>query len=171
MPLYRAVDWRKRLRVFTPHPIQSNPARSSTKNEYSVMGQQQLLLLVLSIVIMSIAVYAGIDLFDRAMRQRHADLLVSHTVQVASEAVVWYSKGSPFLGGGSSYADLGEDGLAKLLMNEKRPPGILRITFASVNELEITAVSSEYEEIGVRVKVEGIEIVEITIVYDGSVTF
>ncbi len=135
------------------------------------MGQQQLLLLVLSIVIVSIAVYAGIDLFDRAMRQKHADLLVNHTVQVASEAVVWYSKASPFLGGGSSYADLGEDGLAKLLMNEKRPPGILRITFASVNELEITAVSSEYEEIGVRVKVEGIEIVETTIVYDGSVTF
>ena len=55
-------------------------------------------------------------------------------------------------------------------MNEKRPPGIVRITFASVDALEIIAVSDEFEEIGVRVKIEGTDIVETTIVYDGSIT-
>ncbi len=98
-------------------------------------------------------------------------MLVNHTVQVASEALVWYSKASPFLGGGNSYADLSEDGLAKMAMNEARPPGIVRITSASKDALEITAVSDEFEEIGVRVKIEGTDIVETTIVYDGSITF
>ena len=135
------------------------------------MGQQQILLLVLSIVIVSIAVYAGMSFFGQSMRQKHADLLVNHTVQVASEAVVWYSKASPFLGGGNSYTDLGEDGLEKLAMNEERPPGIVRITSASADALEIIAVSDQFEEIGVRVKIEGTDIVETTIVYDGSITF
>ena len=135
------------------------------------MGQQQLLLLVLSIVIVSIAIYAGMSYFGQSLRQKHADLLVNHTVQVASEAVVLYSKTSPFLGGGNSYADLDEDGLAKMAMNEKRPPGTVRITSASKDALEIIAVSDEFEEIGVRVKIEGTDIVETTIVYDGSIAF
>ena len=44
------------------------------------MGQQQLLLLVLSIVIVSMAVYIGIDFFGMMMQQRHADMLVNHAV-------------------------------------------------------------------------------------------
>ncbi len=88
------------------------------------MGQQQMLLLVLSIVIVSIAVYAGINIFNTSMRQRHADLLMNHAVHAASEAVVWYSKASPFLGGSGSYADLSDEGMAQLFMSQGRPPGI-----------------------------------------------
>ena len=54
---------------------------------------------------------------------------------------------------------------------EGRSPGKVRITSASDNELEITAVSNYYEDIGVRVKVEVIDIAESTIAYDGSITF
>ncbi len=87
----------------------------------------------------------------------------------ASEAAVWYSKASPFLGGSGSYADLNDEGMAKLYMSNGRPPGIVQITSASKNTLEITAVSNTYEDIGVRVKVEGVDIVESTIAYDGSI--
>lgn len=134
------------------------------------MGQQQILILVLTIVIVSIAVYIGIDLFDRTMRQKHIDLLVNHTVMVASEAIAWKTKGSPFLGGGGSYLQLDTDGMNKLLMEEKRLPGTVRITRATVSEVDVVAVSDVYPELGVLTQVVGEEIVETSIVYDGSIT-
>ena len=44
-----------------------------------------------------------------------------------------------------------------------------KITSATKNTLEITAVSTTYEDIGVLVKVEGVHIVVSTIAYDGSI--
>lgn len=134
------------------------------------MGQQQVLLLALSIVIVSIAVYVGINFFGDMMQQRHVDLLVNHGVHIASEAATWRSKSSPFLGGGGSYSDLGTDGMAQLLMNENRIPGTFRITLASGEDLEVTGVSNDFPEIGIRVIVEGTEIVDTDIAYDGSIT-
>ncbi len=101
------------------------------------MGQQQLLLLVLTIVIVSIAVFIGIDFFGEMLRQRHVDLLVNHAVHVASEAVTWRAKGTSSLGGGDSYSDLGTDGMAKLLMAPDRVPGTFEITKAIGDDLEV----------------------------------
>ncbi len=134
------------------------------------MGQQQLLLLVLSIVIVSIAVYIGIDFFGVMMQQRHADMLVNHAVHVASEAITWRVKGSPFLGGGGSYSDLDTNGMAQLLMSEKRLPGTFQITLANGDDLEVTGVSDDFPQIGVRVVVDEAEITETIIAYDGSIT-
>ena len=134
------------------------------------MGQQQILLLVLGIVIVSIAVYIGIAFFGEMLKQRHVDLLVNHAVHVASEAVTWRIKGSPFLGGGDSYSDLDTDGMAKLLMNTDRLPGIFQITKAVGDDLEVTGVSTDFPEVGVRIVVEEQEIVDTIIAYDGSIT-
>ena len=134
------------------------------------MGQQQILILVLTIVIVSIAVYIGIDLVDTSVRGKHVDLLVNHTVMVASEAVVWRTKGTPFLGGGGSYSDLDTEGMNQLLMEENRLPGTVQITRATADELEVTAVSDYYPELGVLTRVEGTEIVNTEISYDGSIT-
>ena len=134
------------------------------------MGQQQVLLLALTIVIVSIAVYVGINFFGDMMQQRHVDLLINHGVHIASEAATWRSKSSPFLGGGGSYSDLGTDGMAQLLMSEDRIPGTFRITVASGEDLEVTGVSNDFPEIGIRVIVEGTEIVDTNIAYDGSIT-
>ncbi len=134
------------------------------------MGQQQILILVLSIVIVSIATYIGIDLFDTMMRQRHVDVLVNHTVMVASEATAWRTKRSPFLGGGGSYEQLSVTGMSTLLMAEKRLPGTVRIALATRDELEVVAVSDYYPEIGILTRVEGEDIVETRIAYDGSIT-
>ncbi len=134
------------------------------------MGQQQVLLLVLTIVIVSIAVYIGINFFGDMMRQRHVDLLVNHAVHIASEATTWRSKSTPFLGGGGSYSDLGTDGMEQLLMSEDRLPGTFRITLASGDDLEVTGVSDDFPEIGVRVVVEETDIVDTIIAYDGSIS-
>ena len=134
------------------------------------MGQQQLLLLVLSIVIVSIAVYIGIDFFGIMMQQRHADLLVNHAVHVASEAITWRVEGSPFLGGGGSYSDLDTNGMVQLVMSEERLPGTFQITLANGDDLEVTGVSDDFPLIGVRVVVDEAEITETIIAYDGSIT-
>ncbi len=134
------------------------------------MGQQQLLLLVLGLVIVSIAVYIGIAFFGEMLKQRHADLLVNHAVHIASEAVTWRIKGTPFLGGGDSYSDLGSEGMAKLLMSTDRLPGTFQITKAVGDDFEVTGVSNDFPEVGVRVVVEEQEIVDTIIAYDGSIT-
>ncbi|MFQ5571845.1 MAG: hypothetical protein ACE5G0_19375 [Rhodothermales bacterium] len=97
-------------------------------------------------------------------------MLVSHTVTVASEAIAWRIKGTPFLGGGGSYADLDTDGMNKLLMAEERLPGTVQITRATDNELDVVAVSNQYPNLGVRTTVVGEEIVATTISYDGDIT-
>lgn len=134
------------------------------------MGQQQLLLLVFSIVLVSIAVYIGIDFFGTMMQQRHVDLLVNHGVHIASEAITWRTKGSPFIGGGGTYSDLGTNGMNQLLMSEERLPGTFRITLANGDDLEVTGISNDYPEIGVLITVEGEEITDTNIAYDGSIT-
>ena len=134
------------------------------------MGQQQLLLLVLSIVIVSIAVYIGIDFFGMMMQQRHADMLVNHVLHVASEAITWRTKVSPFLGGGGSFSNLDTNGMAQLVMSEERLPGTFQITLANGNDLEVTGVSDDFPQIGVRVVVDEAEITETIIAYDGSIT-
>lgn len=134
------------------------------------MGQQQILILVLSIVLVSVAVYIGIDFFGNLMRQRHADLLVNHGVHIASEAVTWRTKTTPFLGGGGTYSDLDTDGMEKLLMDDERLPGRFAITRAVGDELEVTGVSTDFPEIGIRVYVEETDIVNTEIAYDGSIT-
>ena len=134
------------------------------------MGQQQILILVLTIVLVSVAVYIGIDFFGNLMRQRHVDLLVNHGVHIASEAVTWRTKTTPFLGGGGSYSQLDTDGMNQLLMEEQRLPGRFAITRAVGDELEVTGVSNDYPEVGVRVYVEETDIVNTEIAYDGSIT-
>ena len=134
------------------------------------MGQQQILILVLTIIVVSVALYVGIDFFGNLMRQRHVDLLVNSGVHIASEAITWRTKTTPFLGGGGSYSDLDTEGMVALLMDEERPPGRFAITRATGDELEVTGVSNDFPEIGIRVYVEETEIVNTEISYEGDIT-
>jgi hypothetical protein len=135
------------------------------------MGQQQLLLLVLGMFIVGMAVYFGIFLLEDKTRRLHADLLTSYAIQVSSQATIWRSKESPYLGGGGSYEDLNIDGMEVLALSEDWPPGLVRITYASEDSLVITAISKYYADVGVRVHVSDVHIVQTNIAFDGSITF
>lgn len=125
------------------------------------MGQQQLLLLVLTIVVVTIAVFIGIDLFNNASQRQHVDELVRYSIEVASDAIAWREKKSPFLGGGGSYVQLGTgtDGLDKFLISSNRPPGQLAIEESTQRTMTIVGISTSYPELGVRMQVEGFDIV------------
>ncbi len=68
------------------------------------MGQQQLLLLVLGIVIVGLAVVVGIQAFDENMKKSNADALVNDGVRIASEAQAWKLKPAAFGGGADTGA-------------------------------------------------------------------
>jgi hypothetical protein len=68
------------------------------------MGQQQLLLLVLGIVIVGLAVVVGIQAFSENKKKANADALVNDGIRIASDAQAWKLKPQAF-GGGASATD------------------------------------------------------------------
>jgi hypothetical protein len=68
------------------------------------MGQQQLLLLVLGIVIVGLAVVVGIQAFSENQKKANADALVNDAIRVASDAQAWMLKPTAFGGGNNSCA-------------------------------------------------------------------
>lgn len=133
------------------------------------MGQQQLLLLVLGIVIVGFAVIAGFAMGNTTLRQTTIDNLVDRNLAIATDAAFWKQKRDPFSGGNASYSGLATDGMQKLFLGETTVSGFFKITNATDNALEITAVSLRYPEIGVRTLVEGYEVTETQIAVDGSI--
>ncbi|RMF63080.1 MAG: hypothetical protein D6746_03320, partial [Bacteroidetes bacterium] len=78
------------------------------------MGQQQLLLLVLGIVIVGLAVVVGIQAFSENQKKANADALVNDAVRIASDLQAWMLKPAAFGGGdnsgvwsGASFAKIG----------------------------------------------------------------
>ena len=53
------------------------------------MGQQQLLLLVMGIIIAAGAVVAGIVAFQNKMRQAESESIVSRNLEIGTSAVFW----------------------------------------------------------------------------------
>lgn len=66
------------------------------------MGQQQLLLLVLGIVIVGLAVVVGIQAFSENQKQANADQMVNDAIRIASDAQAWKLKPGAFGGGASA---------------------------------------------------------------------
>ena len=69
------------------------------------MGQQQLLLLVLGIVIVGIAVVAGIQAFSEGKTKAESDAAVSDAMRIISDLQAWYLKPRAFGGGGENPAN------------------------------------------------------------------
>ncbi len=74
------------------------------------MGQQQLLLLVLGIVIVGLAVVVGIQAFSENQKKANADALVMTAMRIASDAQAWIRKppqfgGAPLDGSGNRITD------------------------------------------------------------------
>jgi hypothetical protein len=101
------------------------------------MGQQQLLLLVLGIVIVGLAVVVGIQAFGENQKKANADALVNDGVRIASDAQAWKLKPAAFGGGsdaagftGLSFTQLGYDNDAGVYSNLN---GDFELTAAEAN--------------------------------------
>ena len=68
------------------------------------MGQQQLLLLVLGIVIVGLAVVVGIQAFGENQKKANADAITNDVIRIASDTQAWTLKPAAFGGGNGSFA-------------------------------------------------------------------
>lgn len=73
------------------------------------MGQQQLLLIVLSVIIVGIAVVVGINMFNDQAASSNLDALTADLVNLASRAQQHYRRPTAMGGGGGTFALLTAD--------------------------------------------------------------
>ncbi|HLT47583.1 MAG TPA: hypothetical protein VK002_10175 [Rubricoccaceae bacterium] len=137
------------------------------------MGQQQLLLLVIAVVLVGLAVVAGFEILQKGYRQDEADGLLDRSLAIATHAVYWKTKNDPFAGGSQSYEELAEGGLGLLGLDSTTVRGRFAITAATDTTLEVTGVSTRpgFEDIGVRVYVNDYDVDSSAVRFDGSFTF
>ncbi len=134
------------------------------------MGQQQLLLLVIGVILVGLAVMAGLEAFQQAQRKDEADGLLDRGLTIATHAVYWKTRSDPFAGGNQSYEELGTLGIDALALEETTIRGTFAITAATVSTLEITGVSDRYPEVGIRVFVQDYAIDSSLVRFDGSLS-
>ncbi|MEN8193133.1 MAG: hypothetical protein ABFS12_09980 [Bacteroidota bacterium] len=67
------------------------------------MGQQQLLLIVLGVIIVGIAVVVGINVFTASSLQANNDAVISDLTNIGSMAQQYYRKPTAMGGGGNSF--------------------------------------------------------------------
>jgi hypothetical protein len=68
------------------------------------MGQQQLLLIVLGVIIVGIAVVVGINLFNASAEESAKDTITSECTNLAAMCLQYYKKPVALGGGGNSFA-------------------------------------------------------------------
>lgn len=67
------------------------------------MGQQQLLLIVLGVIIVGIAVVVGINVFTASASQANRDAVIADLTNIASMAQQYYRKPTALAGGNNSF--------------------------------------------------------------------
>jgi hypothetical protein len=68
------------------------------------LGQQQLLMIVLAIIIVGIAIAISVQLFRSNAIESKRDLLIEETTSLATMAIQYYKKPQAMGGGGRSFA-------------------------------------------------------------------
>ncbi|MFZ2325228.1 MAG: hypothetical protein WAV89_16215 [Ignavibacteriaceae bacterium] len=71
------------------------------------MGQQQLLLIVLGVIIVGIAVVVGINLFNVSAESSAKDTVVAEATNLGAMALQYYKKPTALGGGGNSFVGFG----------------------------------------------------------------
>ena len=110
------------------------------------MGQQQLLLIVLSVIIVGIAVVVGIQMFGASAASANLEAVSNDLLNLASRAQQHYVKPTGMGGGGNSFAGLTADaaGLKKLTSKASNDNGTYSITGAgTADKVTITGVGNQ----------------------------
>lgn len=135
------------------------------------MGQQQLLLLVLSTVIVGLAVLVGILTFQEKSRQNQADEVVNRNVAIAQEAISWRARARVFGGNqGGTYDPLDSQsgGGIAMLGFETDQPTSTHILDADGNTLKVIGESLVTLGVGALLCVIDYEIAHSTVWMEGG---
>jgi Tfp pilus assembly protein PilE len=99
------------------------------------MGQQQLLLIILGVIVVGIAVAVGITMFQDNAVSANRDAVTNDLVNLASRAQQYYRRPTALGGGGNSFVGLTADaaGLAKLTSKSTNANGTYSIMTAGTS--------------------------------------
>lgn len=67
------------------------------------MGQQQLVLILLGVIVVSVSIAAGINIYNANLVDRNREQLVSHLYEIINLAKMYYEKPVSQGGGGKSF--------------------------------------------------------------------
>ena len=134
------------------------------------MGQQQLLLLVIGVVLVAFAIMAAFPVLERGFRQDEADGLLDRSLAIATHAAAWKTQNEWYGGGNGSYTRLRVGGMGMLALDSTSVRGRYAITAATPTTLQVTGVSTRYPGIGVRVFVTGYAVDSSRVSFEGAVT-
>jgi len=107
------------------------------------VGQQQLMLIILSVIVVGIAVTLGITMFSDSSIDANRDALTNDLTNLASRAHQYYRRPSYLGGGGNSFAGLTADAA-----------GIRRLTNTPKNDNGTYSIASAGTGVGLNANVE-----------------
>jgi hypothetical protein len=110
------------------------------------MGQQQLLLIILGVIVVGIAVAVGITMFTDSAVSANRDAVTNDLVNLAARAQQFYRRPTALGGGGGSFAGLAAnaDGLKKLTNRSSNANGAYSIqTAGDANGVVLRGVGTE----------------------------
>lgn len=115
------------------------------------MGQQQLLLIILGVIVVGIAVVVGITMFRDSAISANIDAVTNDLVNLGARAQQYYRRPTALGGGGQSFVGLTNDpaGLAKLTSVPRNSNGEYSITTAGTAD-SVILKGLGFERVGNR---------------------
>ncbi len=111
------------------------------------MGQQQLLLIVLGVIIVGIAIVIGIILFQANSIENKRDVVINESVNIASMALQYYKKARLYGGGEYSFSGWQIPARLQTTTNGSYSAQIFQ------DSVIITGIGNEYVTSGVLVEI------------------
>jgi Tfp pilus assembly protein PilE len=114
------------------------------------MGQQQLLLIILGVIVVGIAVAVGITMFTDNAVNANRDAVTNDLVNLAARAQQFYRRPTALGGGGNSFVGLTADaaGLRKLTNKASNANGAYTITSAGTSTtVTVQGVGTEHADV------------------------
>jgi hypothetical protein len=111
------------------------------------MGQQQLLLIILGVIVVGIAVAVGISMFKDNAVSANRDAVTNDLINLAARAQQYYRRPTALGGGQGSFSGLTADisGLRKItsIPNGQNANGIYSIVTSGVSSMVIQGLGTE----------------------------
>jgi len=104
------------------------------------MGQQQLLLIVLSVIIVGISVAIGITMFTESAASANLDAVTNDNLRIASAAQQWYMKPTSMGGGGRDFTGVSFTNIGVRASNDN---GVYTISGVQAGQFTLTGVGHE----------------------------
>ncbi len=114
------------------------------------MGQTQLLMIVLAVIIVGIAVAVGIGQFGESALAANRDAVAVDCQTVISKAQGWYRKPTSLGGGGNSFTGLALSDLGVDASNEN---GGYALTVNSTSQITVVGTGTENNSAGAAIAV------------------